>query len=41
MPFAVDFHEHLINVEGIAIAAVLAPQAAGTNGSELDAEPAP
>jgi hypothetical protein len=41
MLLAVDFDENLINEESITIAPVLSLQAAGINGSELDAEPAP
>jgi hypothetical protein len=33
--------EDFIDVEGIAIASVLALQSAGINGTEFDAEPAP
>jgi hypothetical protein len=37
---AVDLDEDFINVEGIAVAMVLALQSAGINGAELNAEPA-
>jgi len=37
MLFAVDFDENLIDVEGVAIASVLAFQSACINGTEFDA----
>ena len=41
MLLAIDFYEDFVEEERVAIASVLSFKAAGINGSERDAEPAP